>query len=59
MTKLVTGYYLVNNTVLVLEQNSIPTAANYKMIRVAIDSEVIKQWNEELMLGITDDWEED
>lgn len=58
MNKIVTGY-LINNDVLVLENGSFPAGLNAKRVNVVIDKVCIDQWNEELMLGITDDWEED
>jgi len=58
MNKIVTGY-LIGNNVLVLENGCFPIGVEVKRVQVVIDKECIKQWNEELMLGITDDWAED
>ena len=58
MNKIVTGY-LIGNDVLVLEDGCFPTGVDTKRVQVVIDKVCIEQWNEELMLGITDDWVED
>ena len=58
MNKVTTGY-LIGNDVLVLEGGSFPAGVDAKRVQVIIDGGCIKNWGEELALGITDDWVED
>jgi len=59
MQKLTNGY-LINNKIVAIVEQGCELQSNtdeIKRVQVCIDYECIRQWYEELQLGITDDWD--
>lgn len=58
MQKLTNGYLINGNIVAIVEQGCElqSNTDEIKRVQVCIDEECIRQWYEELKLGIIDDW---
>lgn len=59
MQKLTNGYLINGKIVAIVEQGCELQSSTdeIKRVQVSIDEECIRQWHEELQLGITDDWD--